>query len=137
VSRGLLSFLYGSPYIAYSYPALVQLFSISAGKSGVTITSSKLRGLQIYARPLGATTVILGMVVLAIGASWLSTSHPPFIQIASLIAIILTGVTRYFSIQTALTKGRFPVARMVIIGISTALGVLVIITFSLLVSVKR
>lgn len=47
------------------------------------------------------------------------------------------GVVRYFTIQSALTKGKFPVARTVVVGVSFAMGVIVIIAFAVLVSVKR
>jgi hypothetical protein len=40
-------------------------------------------------------------------------------------------------IQTALTKGKFPVARVSIAFISVTLSILVVIVFTILVKVKR
>jgi uncharacterized membrane protein YidH (DUF202 family) len=48
--------------------ALVQLFTISGNKSVGLSAFSSPRGIQVYARPLGATTVLLGMIVLSAGA---------------------------------------------------------------------
>jgi uncharacterized membrane protein YidH (DUF202 family) len=52
-----------------TFEALVQLFTISGfstNQSSVTLTTPRI---QIYARPLGAVTVIMGLVVLVIGTS--------------------------------------------------------------------
>jgi hypothetical protein len=53
------------------------------------------------------------------------------------MAVLAIGVTRYFSIQSALTRGKFPVARVTVAAITTGLSVLVILVFSVLVAVKR
>ncbi|KAI9510135.1 hypothetical protein F5148DRAFT_947865, partial [Russula earlei] len=67
--------------------ALVQLFRVS-----VNATVNDLPGNEIavapYARPLGATLIAFGMVVLAM------------------------GTLRYFTIQRALPQGLFPAARL-------------------------
>lgn len=44
---------------------------------------------------------------------------------------------RYFTIQSALTKGSFPVARVTIAFIAVVLSALVVIVFGVLVSVRR
>ena len=44
---------------------------------------------------------------------------------------------RYFTVQSALTKGNFPVARVTIAFISVVLSALVVIVFGVLVSVRR
>jgi len=41
---------------------------------------------------------------------------------------------RYFTVQTALTKGSFPAARITVGAIAVALTVLVILTFGVLLS---
>lgn len=47
-----------------------------------------------------------------------------------------SGVTRYFSIQVALTKGVFPVARLATGFVAMMLGVLVALTFGILLAGK-
>ncbi|KIM43295.1 hypothetical protein M413DRAFT_26451 [Hebeloma cylindrosporum] len=63
-------------------------------------------------RPLGATAVAIGLAVLFI------------------------GVARYFTIQAALTKGYFPVARLATGFIAIVLSVLVTLTFGILLAGK-
>jgi len=48
----------------------------------------------------------------------------------------LTGVTRYFTVQAALTKGFFPVARFVTALMTLALTVLTFLTFGILLAGK-
>jgi hypothetical protein len=45
-----------------------------------------------------------------------------------------SGVMRYFTVQTALTKGSFPAARITVGAIAVALTVLVILTVGVLLS---
>jgi uncharacterized membrane protein YidH (DUF202 family) len=78
----------------------VQLFSISS----TTVLAKQ------YARPLGVTTVVLGLLLLAIGCY------------------------RYFSIQNMLVQGHFPVARGVVYGVTVGLGALIIAVFAVLLS---
>ncbi|KAG6854681.1 hypothetical protein C0991_003330 [Blastosporella zonata] len=106
--RTFLAYVRTSLAIASSGVALVQLF---------TVASANLRHypehrLHTYIRPLGAFTIVMGLVVLVI------------------------GVVRYFSVQVALTKGHFPVARVVTSFITSILIMLVIATFGLLVAGK-
>lgn len=86
-----------------------------------------VRKMHAFARPLGAVTVTMGLVVLVIGMYALvkGTKHA---------LSILSGVLRYFTVQTALTKGMFPVARIAISVIALALGVLIVLTFGILVA---
>ena len=53
-----------------------------------------------------------------------------------LIASSKTGVTRYFSVQTSLVKGTFPVARLTPALIAIMLSVLVTLTFGILLAGK-
>ncbi|KIM78477.1 hypothetical protein PILCRDRAFT_98382 [Piloderma croceum F 1598] len=114
--RTFLAYVRTSLAIASTGVALVQLFTISGFSStkpssgGLTPTTPAI---QRYARPLGATTVVLGLVVLVI------------------------GLVRYFTIQSALTKGSFPVARVTVAFIAVVLSALVVIVFGVLVSVRR
>jgi len=103
--RTFLAYVRTSLAIASAGVALVQLFTVSGGDHGH-------RNIQVYARPIGASTVCMGLTVLVI------------------------GIMRYFSIQNALVKGFFPAARIVVIGITIALAVLVMVTFGILVSGK-
>jgi hypothetical protein len=49
----------------------------------------------------------------------------------------LTGVARFFAIQSALVQGKFPVARLVIGFISFFLSALIVVVFGILVSGRR
>jgi len=106
--RTFLAWVRTSLAIASTGVALVQLFTVSATASG-TINAQ----LQKFARPLGATTICLGIVVL------------------------LIGIWRYFMTQSFLTRGQFPAARRVVIFVSTALALLIAIVFGVLASVSR
>ncbi|KAJ7224480.1 hypothetical protein GGX14DRAFT_350730 [Mycena pura] len=100
--------------ILYFPLALVQLFTISAE----TTTNDKLsfiptsRRVQAWARPLGATMVCFGLVILAL------------------------GTTRYFRIQTALVKGMYPVARLTAASITFVLGTIIIVIFAVMLSAR-
>jgi hypothetical protein len=48
---------------------------------------------------------------------------------------VITGLVRYFTVQAALTKGNFPVAKITMAFITTALGALVM--FGVLMGVRR
>lgn len=87
--------------------ALVQLFKISE-MSGTP--ENNFRSIRKFARPLGATTVLLGLIIL------------------------FFGMVRYFMVQVALPKGLFPAARSLVVGITFILAVLITITFGVLLS---
>lgn len=87
--------------------AFVQLFAISAANPATANTFLKLRE---FARPLGATMILFGFVVL------------------------IFGLHRFFAIQRALTKGVFPVTRLAAVAMTITLSVLVLVTFGVLVS---
>ncbi|KAF8232480.1 hypothetical protein L208DRAFT_1271841, partial [Tricholoma matsutake] len=86
--------------------ALVQLFTVASS----TGTNSTFRRLDQFARPLGATMVSFGLLVLVLG------SH------------------RYFVVQASLLQGSFPVSRFGVMGITSILFAIAAILFTVLVS---
>lgn len=68
-----LIYLYNPPFLTFRFTGLVQLFTISAtsstksADSGVTTTTLVNGRIQVFARPLGATTVVFALIVLLIG----------------------------------------------------------------------
>ncbi|KAI0308560.1 hypothetical protein OF83DRAFT_1166982 [Amylostereum chailletii] len=68
--------------------------------------------LKRFSRPLGAVMVIFGLFVLSV------------------------GTTRYFTIQTALTHGKFPAARYTIALQTLFLCTVVVVVFAILVGVR-
>ncbi|KAF7308687.1 DUF202 domain-containing protein [Mycena chlorophos] len=108
--RTFLAYVRTSLAIASTGVALVQLFSIASSSNNMTSPSSRI---QTLSRPLGATMVCMGMIVLAIG----------------------TG--RYFSIQRALVDGAFPVARWTVSLILLLLGAVITIVFAVMLSTNR
>ncbi|KAK7464876.1 hypothetical protein VKT23_006084 [Stygiomarasmius scandens] len=113
--RTFLAYVRTSLAIASTGVALVQLFTISVqSNSGNQLIATALsKQIQVFAKPLGSTAVCFGILVL------------------------LIGTTRYFTVQSALTQGKFPVARVVIAGMAFILACIVIIVFVILVSGKR
>ncbi|GAV99502.1 PIN domain-like protein [Lentinula edodes] len=78
-----------------------------------TVSSNSTSNIQSYAQPLGSTSVCLGIVVL------------------------LIGLIRYFTVQTALTQGKFPVSRLMIGGIVLILLAIVTTVFVVLIAGRR
>ncbi|KAF5377862.1 hypothetical protein D9615_006741 [Tricholomella constricta] len=105
--RTFLAYVRTSLLLATTGVALVQLFAVAATNA---VASTSLRRIRQFAHPLGATLVVFGLVVLAV------------------------GVRRYFLIQVSLTKGVFPVTRMAITGITIVLAAIIIVVFGVLVS---
>ncbi|KAJ3903203.1 hypothetical protein F5879DRAFT_903154 [Lentinula edodes] len=113
--RTFLAYVRTSLAIASTGVALVQLLTISvdASTNGSTTsltTEPTSQRMQAYAKPLGSAFVIFSIILFQL------------------------GLTRYFSIQNALTLNQFPAARLVIIISSLILGALVIFTFAILVA---
>ncbi|KAF9046491.1 hypothetical protein BJ165DRAFT_1527579 [Panaeolus papilionaceus] len=102
--RTFLAYMRTSLAIASSGVALVQLFATSS------IASDASNHLGNFIRPLGASTVVVGLMVLFI------------------------GVVRYFTVQQALIKGQFPAARIATGFIAFAISVLVTITFGIMLT---
>ncbi|KAI6027561.1 hypothetical protein BKA83DRAFT_4230756 [Pisolithus microcarpus] len=78
-------------YLAYVRTSLA-CASAGVGSSSSTATSQGTTNTQKFARPLGVTVVVLG------------------------ICILVLGLTRYFTVQAAMLRGRFPVAQNVQAG---------------------
>ncbi|KAJ3769185.1 hypothetical protein FB446DRAFT_649122 [Lentinula raphanica] len=111
LERTFLAYVRTSLAIASTGVALVQLFTISSNTSSESIGfASKI---QSFARPLGSTSVGLGILVL------------------------LIGLLRYFTVQTALTEGKFPVSRLMIGGIALSLLAIVTTVFAVLIAGRR
>jgi len=106
----------------------VQLFSAAAASA----PQGSAHRVQVFIRPLGASAIILGLIVLFIG-TFLCYIYT--ILANSGLALYL-GVIRYFTVQTALVKGQFPVARLVTGLISVMLTALVSVTFAILLAGK-
>ncbi|KAG5646365.1 hypothetical protein DXG03_003688 [Asterophora parasitica] len=107
--RTFLAYVRTSLAIASAGVALAQILSITEFSSEDTRGKKKV---EAYARPLGASAVLLALLVLGV------------------------GVTRYFQIQQALVKGRFPAARMALVLLAAMLGALVAATFGLLMHAR-
>ncbi|KAJ3814386.1 hypothetical protein EV368DRAFT_18733, partial [Lentinula lateritia] len=91
--------------------------SLAIASTGVALvqlftvsSNSTISNIQSYAQPLGSTSVCLGIVVL------------------------LIGLIRYFTVQIALTKGKFPVSRLMIGGIALTLLAIVTTVFVVLIA---
>ncbi|KAF8576671.1 hypothetical protein K439DRAFT_1637729 [Ramaria rubella] len=111
--RTFLAYMRTSLAIAGMGVALVQLFAITAAKNlSSEAEAVELFGLgatvQRFSRPLGTTTVFLGLCVLAL------------------------GIYRYFKIQHAMLQGLFPAARGGLVLLTAALAALVTVTFGIL-----
>jgi len=106
--RTFLAYVRTSLAIASAGVALVQLFTISSSSGSEASALAKK-----YARPLGSVSVCLG------------------------IAVLLIGILRYFTVQQALTRGKFPVARLMIGGIALTLLAIVTAIFAALVTGHR
>ncbi|KAH7925899.1 hypothetical protein BV22DRAFT_1064149 [Leucogyrophana mollusca] len=92
--------------------ALVQLFTLS-NTVDPDVQDQGGINLERFARPLGATVVLLGL------------------------GILVLGLMRYFMTQAALLRGYFPVARNSITGVAFVLGSVVGIVFGVLVAGTR
>lgn len=112
--RTWLAYIRTSLAISSAGVALVQLFTIAANRSaaggGADPFSSHI---QRFARPLGATTVLIGL------------------------GVCLLGLYRYFLIQSSLTTGKFPTARLEVHAVSLLLGALTGVVFGVLVAYPR
>lgn len=115
--RTWLAYIRTSLAISSSGVALVQLFTIAANRSASDPTSGEGGGftatIQRFARPLGAATVLIGL------------------------GVCLLGLYRYFIIQSSLTQGKFPTARLEVHTVSLLLGALTGVVFGVLVSFPR
>ncbi|EIM86012.1 uncharacterized protein STEHIDRAFT_58127 [Stereum hirsutum FP-91666 SS1] len=98
--RTFLAYVRTSLAFASAGVALVQLFAITSDT------------LVKYARPMGATIILIGFGMLFI------------------------GTTRYFRVQNALTQGYFPAARISIVLNAVLLCALIIVVFAIILQVR-
>ncbi|KAG7452501.1 uncharacterized protein BT62DRAFT_925049 [Guyanagaster necrorhizus] len=105
--RTFLAYVRTSLVVTSVGVAIVQLFTISSSRP---LSSAAM---QRYARPLGATAISLSL------------------------ALMIIGATRFFSIQNALTKGKYPVARIFIAAITTCMVALIAVIFAFVLAEKR
>jgi len=107
--RTYLAYVRTSLACASAGVALVQLFTLTASGS---VENSGIN-LSKFAKPLGAAIIIFALIILAVGSF------------------------RYFSTQSALVRGYFPVARNSITAIAFVLGTLVGIVFAIIIAGTR
>jgi len=105
--RTFLAYLRTSLTVASAAIALAQLLTPNGR------FSEPLLPFEMYARPLAVMSIILALFVLFV------------------------GVSRYFSIQVALTQGKFPVTRVRLGVIALAFGAIISLVFGLLVAERR
>ncbi|EAU85930.2 hypothetical protein CC1G_02953 [Coprinopsis cinerea okayama7 len=110
--RTFLAYVRTSLAVASSGVALIQLFTVASNHhSQPDGVLPFLSGpIEPYVRPLGAATILVGLSVLII------------------------GVFRYFIIQSSLTRGNFPAARMGVGFVTVSMTALVTVTFSILLA---
>ncbi|KAG6886433.1 hypothetical protein C0995_007854 [Termitomyces sp. Mi166 len=128
--RTFLAYIRTSLLLASTGVALVQLFAVASANVSVSVT---LNHVHQFARPLGATLVIFGLVVLAIGSFLLPL---PSCR-TSPDELPLTGIRRYFLIQKHLIQGKFPPTRFSLGAISIVTAIIIIIVFGILVSARN
>ncbi|KAF8349243.1 hypothetical protein F5887DRAFT_878525 [Amanita rubescens] len=104
LERTFLAYVRTSLGLVTAGVALVQLFMTA---KPVNFNGTRFR---VMIRALGASTVVLGLIVLAI------------------------GVIRYFSIQAALTTGMFPAARLSASAIAIAIAILTSVTLGIIMA---
>ncbi|KAG5732347.1 hypothetical protein E4T56_gene11557 [Termitomyces sp. T112] len=104
--RTFLAYVRTSLAIACAGVALAQILTITESYSDTT--PRRESRVETWARPLGATAVVIALLVLFI------------------------GVARYFVIQKALVGGQFPASRVGLGLVSILLGALIVATFGVL-----
>lgn len=120
-------------------PALTQLFTISALRTDSSGKGLLSLGIQRFARPLGATTVALAVVLLALGMLPNIAPRPSFhVKLTGRTFVFSNaGSYRYFLIQSLLTQDRFPPARKTMGFIAIALSILVTVVFGVLLGFEH
>ncbi|KAH6912764.1 hypothetical protein BKA70DRAFT_1559234 [Coprinopsis sp. MPI-PUGE-AT-0042] len=111
--RTFLAYVRTSLAVASSGVALIQLFTV-ASRGPLSNAHEAIiaagPGVERFIRPLGCTTVLIGISILAI------------------------GVARYFIVQSALTRGKYPAARLAIGFLAIAMTALVSLTFAVMMA---
>ncbi|KAF7342381.1 hypothetical protein MVEN_01827000 [Mycena venus] len=106
--RTFLAYVRTSLTVASAAVALAQLLSYPEKINSRTTES--LPPFETFARPLAVVSIILALFVLFV------------------------GVSRYFSVQAALTQGKFPVTRLRVGIIALAFGAIISAVFGLVVA---
>ncbi|KAJ7159290.1 hypothetical protein C8R43DRAFT_352953 [Mycena crocata] len=106
--RTFLAYVRTSLTIASAGVALAQLLTLSEPLKSQLFVSHK--PLEVYARPLAVSAIVLALYVLFV------------------------GVSRFFAIQSALTRGLFPVTRARLGVIALGLAGIISLLFGLLVA---
>jgi len=109
--RTFLAYVRTSLTIASAGVALAQLLTISDRLNDQVSVPRK--PFEVYARPLAASSIVLALYVLGV------------------------GVSRYFTVQLALTEGFFPIARLRLGLIALALATIITVVFGLLLAERR
>ncbi|KAJ7191312.1 hypothetical protein GGX14DRAFT_481599 [Mycena pura] len=109
--RTFLAYVRTSLMIASAGVAIAQLPALSERLKNQVSASPHPFG--VYARPLAAASIILALYVLCV------------------------GVSRYFSIQSALPKGKFPVTRIRVAMFSLVLGAIITTLFALIITMHK
>lgn len=111
----------------------MQIFALNVTGN---VSSQQSGGVDLskVAKPLGATIILFGLIILVFGAQ-----HPPHDCISEHISqslpcpyLTCAGVVRYFTTQSALIHGSFPVARNSIMMMAFVLASLVGVVFGLI-----
>ncbi|KAJ7055742.1 hypothetical protein C8F01DRAFT_1157539 [Mycena amicta] len=111
--RTFLAYIRTSLAIAAAGVALIQLFLVSDAELGLFRAEAGRERLKSYGRPLAGTSIIIALYLLAV------------------------GVSRYFSVQTALVDGKFPVIRLRLGFLTLALAALIVCMFAVLLEHGR
>ncbi|KIL61867.1 hypothetical protein M378DRAFT_81955 [Amanita muscaria Koide BX008] len=107
LERTYLAYVRTSLAIASAGVALVQLFTISSKNTNVHFSAQ-------FARPLGATMIVYGLLVLTMGLC----------------------TFRYFRVQHTLPRGFFPTSLHGVAGSALILGTFMTVLFGILVGAK-
>lgn len=70
------------------------------------------KALERYSRPIGAVIIFIGL------------------------ATLVLGLVRYFTIQTALVGGNFPIARVSTIMLAMIMSAIIVVVFGIIIGVR-
>ena len=107
--------------------ALVQLLKMAP-------TAPETADIKRFSRLLGGTLVMTGLATLTLGFVLLDFHS---LHCTGGLTLSRPGrFVRYFTIQYALLKGKFPVARVAVVFLALALAANVVVIFAILVGVR-
>ncbi|THU83136.1 hypothetical protein K435DRAFT_690147, partial [Dendrothele bispora CBS 962.96] len=108
--RTFLAYVRMSLAIASTGVAIVELFTMNRIDDNNYDGKALADNIQVFAKPLGSVAVCFG------------------------ISVLMIGTFGYFLIQSSLTQGKFPVARVTIVGMAFILTTFVTVVFVILVT---